>query len=107
MAYSATPQRLRKPVTSYSGCHDLVRATLGDPSAHGCTETDCTSAAQEWALLPFFPGTVRMTYGPHADKAFNPDPRAYTAMCRSHHRRLDFIVRTTVKGSLTVGQVAA
>jgi hypothetical protein len=105
MAYSHLPKRTRRPVTSYTAAHDLVRATKGSPSAHTCIT--CGGIAQEWALLPFYPGICRMTYGPHAGKAFNPNPSAYVSMCRSHHRRLDYAVRITLKAPLAEGQVAA
>lgn len=97
MAYAPTPQRVRKPVQSYSAAHDLVKATKGRASEHACIE--CGEQAQQWALLPFYPGTVRMTHGPNEGKAFHSDPEAYQPMDRICHQRLDAAVRVSVKTS--------
>jgi hypothetical protein len=72
MAYSHLPKRTRRPVTSYTAAHDLVRATKGSPSAHTCIS--CGGIAQEWALMPGSPAICRMTYGLTRASAFSPNP---------------------------------
>jgi hypothetical protein len=97
MAYSTEPKRARRPVTTYSAAHDLVKATKGTPANHECIT--CGEAAQEWALMPGSPDETFQTYGPHANKRFSPNPEDYQPMCRSDHRRMDAQYRAARKAA--------